>query len=155
MGLLENGLIRVESTCLLDDPALLKTRYSTFEFPPYMTLSGDYVKGDKTVSFDEKRPVSFSGDDLKGATIRFFPDSAGKSFSIFPDGCSEIKIASNAITFYANPTGVMSFLLDIRGKNAVQDTSELSPNGIDFWEIDKLHLPDYGASRESHFESVL
>ena len=91
MGLLEDGLIRVESTCLLDDPALLKTRYSTFEFPPYMTLSGDYVKGDKTVSFDEKSPVSFSGDDLKGATIRFFPGSNGKSFSILPDGCSKIR----------------------------------------------------------------
>ena len=146
MSLLEDGLIKAESACLLDDPALLKNRYSIFQFPPYMPLSGEYVKGEKTVSFDEKSPISFSGNDLEGATIRFFPGSSEKSFSILPDGCSKIKITPNGITLHAKQNGVMSFLLDIRGAKVAQDSSELSPNGIDFWEIDKLHLPDYGAS---------
>ena len=33
------------------------------------------------------------------------------------------------------------------GRRQLKATSELSPNGIDFWEVDKLHLPDYGACR--------
>ncbi len=147
MSLLEDGMIRVESKCLLDVPALQKTRYSKFEFPPYMILSGEYVKGEKTISFDEKKTISFSGDDLKGAAIRFFPGSNQKSFTIFPEGCSEVRITPNAITFYANQDGIMMFLLDIRGTQTTQDTSGLSPNGIDFWEIDKLRLPDYGAAK--------
>lgn len=147
VSLLEDGLIRVDSTCLLNDPTLLKNRYSIFQFPPYMPLSGEYIKGDKSVSFDEKSPITFSGDDLAGATIEFFPGSKEKSFSIIPDGCSKVRITPNGITFHAKQSGIMSFLLDIRGTKAAQDKSELSPNGIDFWEIDKLHLPDYGACR--------
>jgi len=147
VSLVEGGLVRVESICLLDDAALLKTRYSTFKFPPYMMLSGEYVKGEKKVSFDEKTPINFGEKELEGAAIRFFPGSNEKSFTIFPDGCSEIKIASNFITFCAKQTGIMSFLLDIRGAQAIKDTSGLSPNGIDFFEVDKLHLPDYGASK--------
>ena len=147
ISLLEDGLVRIDCTCLLDDPSLLKSRYSKFDFPPYMILSGEYIKGGKTISFDEKNPVSLSGDDLKGTVIKFFPGQDERSFTIFPESCSTVSITRNSITFYANQNGVMTFLLDIRARKAAQIKADLSPNGIDFWEIDKLQLPDYGASR--------
>lgn len=147
LSLRDDGLIRVESTCVLDDPSLLKTRYSMFQFPPYMTLVGEYADGEQTVAFDEQRPVSLSGDELEGVTFRFFPGSSEKSFSITPDRCEKVNITPHAISFYAKQTGVMGFLMDIRGAKSAEKTAELSPNGINFWEIDKLHLPDYGACR--------
>ncbi len=147
MSLVENGLIKIESSCILDDSSLLKARYSTFKFPSYINLSGVYAKEGKKVSFDEKSPISLKEEELEGAKITFFPDSKEKSFTILPDMCSEIRITSNMITFYPKQTGIMSFLLDIRETQTVKDASELSPNGIDFFSIDNLHLPDYGASK--------
>ena len=144
--LLDDGMVRVESTCILDAPSLLKSRYSSFEFPPYMALSGQYVKGENVISFDDKKSLTLSDDDLKDAEIKFFPDSGQKSFTIIPDGCAKIIINGNRISFFAANGGTMKFLLDIRGVQAAKDTSDLSPNGIDFFEIDKLRLPDYGAS---------
>ncbi len=147
LGLLEDGLIKVESVAVLDDVKVLKSRYSKFEFPPYIILSGEYTKGGESISFDGNNTITLIGEQLEDATISFFPDSSGKSFKIIPQSCSKFVISPNAITFYANKDGVMSFLLDIRDSQIAGGSSELSPNGIDFWEIDRLHLPDYGASR--------
>jgi len=145
--LLDDGLIRIESTCELEDPSLLKSRYSRFEFPSYMLLSGEYVQGEKAISFDEHKAVAFSDNDLKDAKIQFFGNSDQKSFTIIPDGCSKISIGSNNITFFAAKDGTMKFLLDIRSSQKAAVASKSSPNGIDFWEVDKLRLPDYGTTR--------
>ena len=147
LSLLENGLIKVESKCAMDNPALIQSRYSNFDFPPYITLSGKYTKADKEFLFDDKQQTCLRGEELSRVKISFFPDIAAKSFSIVPEKCSEILITRNSIRFKPDSTGDMSFILDIRGAGDMQKTSETTPNGIDFWETDKLHLPDYGASR--------
>ena len=154
MSLLDSGLIRIEGVCSLSNPAVQQCRYFGFQMPSYMKLYGDYSKDGKKIPFDEKSLASFSGDDLKGAHISFFPDLPGRSFSILPDKCSEIKIGPTSISIMPK-SDTVSFMLDIRGKTAAEDTAELSPNGINFWEIDKLHLPDYGASRNLYSESFL
>ena len=147
MNLLDSGLIRIESRCSLDKATTPIKRCFNFNVPPYLKLYGEYSKEGKKVLFDEKTPASISGDDLNGVTIRFFPDVPGKSFSIIPEKCSLLKISPASISMYMNNGDTLSFLLDIRGKKTVQDTSELSPNGINFWEVDRLHLPDYGACK--------
>ena len=70
LRLLENGLAKVESRCVLDDPALLKSRYFIFRIPQYMNVRGQYLKDGKAVAFDSKTLITFMGDDyLIGITF--------------------------------------------------------------------------------------
>jgi len=142
---LENGLAKVESQCTLDNPAVLKKRYFIFRIPEYMNLSGEYTREGKTVALDAKPRITFSGDDLKGLKIVFFPKDDQATFAILPDQCSSITLNNNVLTVLANTNGIMSFLLDIRGGQGGSGKSELAPNGINVWDVDKLHFPDYGA----------
>ncbi|MCC6423296.1 MAG: hypothetical protein IT447_07430 [Phycisphaerales bacterium] len=147
LSLREDGLVKIEAICALNNPAVQTNRYAVIDLPPYLKLTGRYVKGDKTINFDAKSAVTFSNEDLNGATLSFFPDNADRSFSIQPISCAEITINGSRITFRADNKNVLSLLMDLRSKETgPRGAANLSPNGIDFWSIDRLRLPDYGAS---------
>ena len=147
LGLLDNGLVKIESACRLDPGVVPEARAFHFKVPDYMNLRGEYVKGGRTIPFDENASAQFDADELQGAALNLFPEDPGKAFSIRPDDCSEIRIHPHAIVLYAQTNGVTSFRLDIRQASAAGASSEALPNGIDFWDVDGLHLPDYGACR--------
>lgn len=155
---LKNGLVKVETVCVLDDPSVLKNRRYTLTIPPYLSPSGEYVKDGKTTVFDAKTQITFSKDDLKDLKIVFFPKTETARFTVRPDQCSRIILANGNLSFDANEKGIMSFLIDISGGNAGSDI-ESAPNGINLWTADRLHFPDYQASpnlvQNPSFESGL
>ena len=142
---LENGLAKVESRLVLDDPSKLKSRAYTFSIPKHLTLQGVYIRDGKAVSFNKTINRSFGTNELQGLKIIYFPDNQDARFSIQPDQCSNILCNNNGMTFYPDTNGVISFLIDISGGKS-GDNSETAPNGINTWNVDKLHLPDYNAS---------
>ena len=89
---LENGLAKVESRLVLDDPSKLKSRSYTFSIPKYLTLQGVYIKDGKAVAFDKTINKSFGTNELQGLKITFFPDNQDARFSIQPDQCSKIIV---------------------------------------------------------------
>ena len=158
LACLKNGLAKVETVCVLDNPSVLKSRKYRISIPQYMNPSGEYVKDGKTTAFDAKAQLTFSNDNLKDLKIIFFPKSETARFTIRPDQCSSIALANGNLSFEANEKGIMSFLIDISGGNAGSDI-ESAPNGINLWTADRLHLPDYKASpnlvQNPSFESGL
>jgi hypothetical protein len=145
MELLESGLIKFEGVYKSTNPSKLKDRYLVIELPGFMTLQGEYVKDDETMSFDSS--AEWSGSQLKGAEIKCFPDAEQKSFTIIPEAVSKIRILKSKMVFSADPSGRISFLIDIQTGKIAENEGELSPNGLDFLKIDKLRLPDYGSGK--------
>ncbi len=147
LSLLENGLAKVESRSVMDTPSDLKSRYFVFRIPEYMNMSGEYTMDGKVVPFDAKTVVRFSEAKLKGLKFVFFPKNEQARFSIQPDHCSKVVLGGNfALTFSPKEDGIMSFLIDISGKKSEAVKSETAPNGVNVWNADKLHFPDFAAS---------
>lgn len=147
LTLLESGLARVETKCVLDSPGVLKNRFYHFRIPEYMDVSGEYTKDGKVEPFDANSRATFSGEELKGLKFVFFPEQEAMKFSILPERCSKVVLGGNQVlTFYAAEDGAMSFLVDISGKKVETPASETAPNGVNVWDADKLHWPDFAAS---------
>jgi len=155
---LENGLAKVESRLMLDDPSKLKSRSYTFSIPEYLALQGVYSRDGKTVAFDKTINKSFGADEIQGLKITFFPDNQDARFSIQPDQCSRILFINHRVTFYPDTNGIIGFFVDISGGES-GDNAETAPNGINLWTVDRLHFPDYNASsnlvQNPSFESGL
>jgi len=145
LTLLENGLAKVETLCVLEQPGLLKDHHYLFRVPEYMEMSGVYTKDGKVVPFDAKTLVSFSGDELKDLKFVFFPEKEETKFSIQPDQCSKVVLGGKGLTLYPAKNGPLSFLVDISGRKSDSPASETAPNGVNVWDADKLHWPDFAA----------
>lgn len=149
MTLQSNGLIRVDSVLNLDDPSILTQRYAILDLPEYLRITGELVKNGKAKPFDDSATITLAGDDLKNLQIRCFPDNSARSFTIIPVACEQVILNGKRISFIPPEGERMSYLLDIRGDGEDESAVpvEMSPNGIDFWGVDRLHLPQYSVSR--------
>lgn len=149
MTLLENGWIEIKGIASMADPTQVKDRYAILDLPSYLTLKGRLIIGDKSTPLDGTVPTTFTDKQLAGAELLLFPDQPGRSFVIRPVSCSAVIVNGSRLSFRADSNGVLSLLLDIRTTSGEVSHSghELSLNGIDFWSIDRLQLPDYRASR--------
>lgn len=143
LALRDDGLVKVEGICTLDDPKLEKARYTILDLPSYLKLTGHYVKGGKKIEFGGKSAVALDAGQLEGSTLTFFPENPDRTFVIKPVSLSSVRVDGSRISFHAGVDHRMSFLMDLRSTGGEAKSSEVSRNGIDFWGVDRLHLPEY------------
>jgi len=176
MKVLEDGLIDVKYSYQLPEGAKVTDQGLFFSFRPFAIVEG------MTFTIDGK-PYSFSKEDapygsrelFKGEaeSIVFAPDQPGKGFRIvFPSKMS-LYIKEDRLEKDKGDTwkysahmrvsprgdGTVGFRLDIRNTSAESLKASDTFAGVNFWQSDRLHVPDYGKCRNlaqnSSFEAGL
>jgi len=143
---LENGFARVEAKCGMDNPALLKKMYYYLIFPKGLELTGEYSEEGEMVKYISNKNVSFSGEQLEGMKFVFYTEKEEYKFALYPEQCSNIQLYMGRLTLLCDDTGTISFLIDISGAKSLEKKTETAPNGVNIWDADRCHFPDYDAS---------
>ena len=147
LTLLKDGLVRITGVCKMTSPSLLKTRFLSVDLPPYLKFRGKLVKGEEVKKFDGSTQLTFSGDEVAGATLELFPDDPQLKFSLMLESCSQVMVNGNRLVLYAAKDGKLSYLVDLREGDGSATETEIMPNGINVWGPDLLGTPDYSTSR--------
>ena len=162
--LLENGLVDIKYGYSLPEGAKATDQGLFFNFYPFKIVEGKKLLIDgKPYSFSQENDPYGKRKVYAGSvgSIVFNPDRPERSFSlIFPvkthleiNETREEKDKGNvhkycaSIRISAGNAGELNFQLDMRNTSEDSLKSADTFAGINFWQSDRLHIPDYGKCR--------
>ncbi|MBT3378526.1 MAG: hypothetical protein HN742_25030 [Lentisphaerae bacterium] len=151
MRLRDDGLIEIASDYTFDDPdhARPKSDYFTFHIPPSLTGDKAFTLNGKAGQFPSAGTKFLTSEDHPRELVLFPADAhANSSLGITFVDTGRLSMKGDRVTIFPSATGKLKFLLDFR---QVSETSlvqsEETYGGIDYWQNDRLRLPQYGKCR--------
>lgn len=145
MELLDDGWVRLTSVTKMKPEHAVKDQFFFMNLPDFMPLTGTVRLAGRTVVLGDKTYLSISEEDFGGARISLYPDDPASCLEVLLDEGSTAAVNKRRLGIRPR-AGRLSFRINLQGETGSQRSDQFY-SGVDFWDLDRLRLPDYRASR--------
>lgn len=145
MILQPDGWIRLTSATEINKDAPPAKQYFFLRLPEFAPLAGSINSGGKIVALADNSNLAVSEEDFTKTVIDLYPDTPGLHFKIELNEGTTASVNKRLLTLRPR-NGILKFRINLAGE-ASRQRSKHFYNGVDFWNLDQLCLPDYKSRR--------